>query len=55
MHPGLEVQLDYAGPSEDHKGKRCKKRIDIQILVSKGYKFYGGKYSMKFWRSCIDT
>ena len=55
--PSQEVQLDYAGPLEDHKGKkiyllvardRYSKFPSVKITKSKG-----GKSSTKFLRSYI--
>ena len=56
--PGQEVQLDYAGPLEDYKGKK----IYLLVAIDKYSKFpsvkitksAGGKSSKKFLRSYID-
>ena len=56
--PGQEVQLDYAGPLEDYKGKN----IYLLVAVDRYSKFpsvkitksTGGKSSTKFLRSYID-
>ena len=56
--PGQEVQLDYAGPLEDYKGKK----IYLLVALDRYSKFpsvkitksTGGKSSIKFLRSYID-
>ena len=56
--PGQEVQLDYAGPLEDCKGKiylltaidRYSKFPSVKVMKSTG-----GKSTIKFLRSYIDT
>ena len=56
--PGQEIQLDYAGPLEDFKGKK----IYLLVAIDRYSKFpsvkitksTGGKSSIKFLRSYID-
>ena len=56
--PGQEIQLDYAGPLEDYKGKK----IYLLVAIDRYSKFpsvkitksTGGKLSIKFLRSYID-
>ena len=56
--PSQEVQLDYAGPLEDHKGKN----IYLLVAIVRYFKFpsvkitkpTGGKSSTKIFRSYID-
>ena len=56
--PGQEIQLDYAGPLEDYKGKK----IYLLVAIDRYSKFpsvkitksTGGKSSIKFLRSYID-
>ena len=57
--PGQELQLDYAGPLEDHKGKK----IFLLVAIDRYSKFpsvkvtksTGGKSTIKFLRTYIDT
>ena len=57
--PGEELQLDYAGPLEDAKGKI----IHLLVAIDRYSKFpsvkitksTGGKSSVKFFRTYIDT
>ena len=57
--PGQELQLDYAGPLEDHKGKK----IYLLVAIDRYSKFpsvkitesTGGKSSVKFLRTYVDT
>ena len=57
--PGQELQLDYAGPLEDHKGKK----IYLLVAIDRYSKFpsvkvtksTGGKSTIKFLRTYIDT
>ena len=57
--PGQELQLDYAGPLEDHKGKK----ISLLVAIDRYSKFpsvkvtkpTGGKPTIKFLRTYIDT
>ena len=57
--PGQELQLDYAGPLENHKGKN----INLMIAIDRYSKFpsvkvtksTGGKSTIKFLRTYIDT
>ena len=57
--PGQELQLDYAGPLEDHKGKQ----IYLLVAIDRYSKFpsvkvtksTGGKSTIKFLRTYIDT
>ena len=57
--PGQELQSDYAGPLEDHKGKK----IFLLVAIDRYSKFpsveitksTGGKSTMKFLRTYIDT
>ena len=57
--PGQEVQLDYAGPLEDHKGKKIYLLVAIDRFSKfpsvKVTKSTGGKSTIKFLRSYIDT
>ena len=56
--PGQELQLDYAGPLEDHKGKK----IYLLVAIDRYSKFpsvkvtksTGGKSTIKFLRTYID-
>ena len=56
--PGQELQLDYAGPLEDHKGKK----IYLLVAFDRYFKFpsvkvtksTGGKSTIKFRRTYID-
>ena len=56
---GQELQLDYAGPLEDHKGKK----IYLLVAIDRNSKFpsvkvtksTGGKSTIKFLRTYIDT
>ena len=57
--PGHELQLDYAGPLEDHKGKK----IYLLVAIDRYSKFpsvkvtksTGGKSTIKCLRTYIDT
>ena len=57
--PGQEVQLDYAGPIENRKGKK----IYLLVAIDRFSKFpsvkitksTSGKCTVKFLRSYIDT
>ena len=57
--PGQELQLDYAGPLEDHKGKK----IYLLVAIDRYSKFpsvkvtksTGGKSTIKFLRIYIET
>ena len=57
--PGQEMQLDYAGPLEDHKGKK----IYLLVAIDRYSKFpsvkvtksTGGKSTINFFRTFIDT
>ena len=59
MQPGQELQLDYARPLEDHKGKK----IYLLVTIDKYSKFpsvkvtksTGGKSTIKFLRTNIYT
>ena len=57
--PGQEVQLDYAGPLEDYKGKKIYLLTAIDRFSKfpsvKVTKSTGGKSTIKFLRSYIDT
>ena len=57
--PGQELQLDYAGPLEDTKGKKTYLLVAIdrysKFLLVKVTKSTGGKSSVKFLRTYIDT
>ena len=57
--PGQELQLDYAGPLEDHKGKKVYLLVAIDRYSKfpsvKVTKSTGGKSTIKFLRTYIDT
>ena len=57
--PGQELQLDYAGPLENHKGKKIYLFVAIdrysQFPLKKITKSTEGKSSIKFLRTYIDT
>ena len=57
--PGQEVQLDYAGPLEDFKGKKIYLLTAIdrfsKFPLVKVTKSTGEKTTIKFLRSYIDT
>ena len=57
--PGQELQLDYAGPLEDHKGKKIYLLVAIDRYCKfpsvKVTKSTGGKSTIKFLRTYIDT
>ena len=57
--PSQEFQLDYAGPLEDHKGKKIYLLVAIdrysKFPLVKITKSTGGKSSTKFLYSYIDT
>ena len=56
---GQEVQLDYAGPLKNHRGKKIYLLVAIdrfwEILSIKVTKSTSGKCTVKFLRSYIDT
>ena len=57
--PGQELQLDHAGPLEDHKGKKIYLLVAIDRYSKfpsvKDTKSTGGKSTIKFLRTYIDT
>ena len=57
--PGQELQLDYAGPLEDHKGKKIYLLVAIDSYSKfpsvKVTKSTGEKSTIKFLRTYIDT
>ena len=57
--PGQELQLDYAGLLEDHKGKKIYLLVAIDRYSKfpsvKVTKFTGGKSTIQFLRTYIDT